>query len=98
MPTGTARNITPNTKRLDTSTAVDTRKEKVELEELWERGWLITLDFILFDSEDSFEAMRVDKTGHVTVWTKKRVWFTRFQGDEVVVDKMVYVDRNPIET
>ena len=82
--------------RLNVFGAVNTRTEKVPLEELWRRGLIVTQEDISYPG-DMFEAMRVDDYGHVTIWTRNRVWFMRLEGAEVIIEKLQCVDRNPSE-
>lgn len=82
-------------KRRDVSNAVNRNKEKVEIEILWERGLLVQYDDIVW-GDDVFEAMRFTKYGGVTIWTKNKVWSFRHEGgDEVSIDKLFYLERNP---
>jgi hypothetical protein len=45
--------------------------------------------------EDSFDCMEINDAGHVTIWTKEKVWFLTREGVGGQIEKLRYVPRHP---
>lgn len=59
-----------------------------------EKGAVVPLQHIVLE-HDQFEAMQVSDSGHVTIWTRDRVWFLVHEGNDQQIERMKYVPRNP---
>lgn len=77
--------------RLDTANAVHNNSEEYNQGLVDEKGFIVTLDIVLFD-DDRFEAMEVNSGGAVVIWTRKRVWCLQNRG---TMEKLNYFPRHP---
>jgi hypothetical protein len=50
---------------------------------------------IIVQKDDIFDCMEIGDSGCVTIWTKQRVWFLAREGNDGIVEKLRYVQRNP---
>lgn len=72
------------------------REDRIDLKivdaGLKEKAVVVTIETILIDDDDVFEAMELSEFGDVLIWTKKSVWTIRREGNW---EKLLFVPRNP---
>ncbi len=50
---------------------------------------------LIIGGDDTFDCMEIDDYGHVTIWTKQKVWFLTRDGVGGQIEKLRYVPRHP---
>ena len=58
------------------------------------RGAIIDQKFVV-SCDDEFECLEIDDFGHVTIWTRKKVWLLTRTGHQSGIEKLIYVPRHP---
>ena len=77
--------------RLDTKRA--DRFPSKEANWNWPNGYLVIESDVAWEwDDDVFEALCIGAYGSINIWTKKRVWCMRRQGN---IEKLVFVQRDP---
>jgi len=49
----------------------------------------------LLESNDKFEALEIDESGWVQIWTKNKIWFLVNEGNENIIERLKFLRRNP---